>query len=74
MPAMVGRVTSRPNLQLEGAQHRVVEKGAALDHNVLAQIIGAGGPNDLVDGVFYHGDGQPRGDVLHRGARPSGPA
>ena len=55
------------NLQLEGAQHRVVEKGAALDHNVLAQIIGAGGPNDLVDGVLYHGDGQPRGDVLHRG-------
>ena len=54
-------------LLFEGPQHRVVEEGAALDHDVPAQVVGVGGPDDLVDGVFYDGDGQAGGDVLHTG-------
>jgi hypothetical protein len=54
-------------LLLEGPQYRVVEEGAALDHDVPAQVVGVGGPNDLVDGVLYDGDGQAGGDVLHAG-------
>ena len=55
-------------LLLEGPEHRVVVEGAALHHDVLAQIVGVGGPDDLVDRVLDDGDGQSRGDVLHAGA------
>ena len=54
-------------LLLEGPEHRVVMEGAALHHDVLAQIVGVGGPDDLVDRVLDDGDGQSRGDVLHAG-------
>ena len=56
-----------PQLLLEGPEHRVVEEGAPLDHDVLSQIVGGGGTDDLVDGVFHNGGGQPGGDVLHAG-------
>ena len=35
---------------------------------MLAQVVGAGGANDLVNGVLHHGDRETCGDVLHRGA------
>ena len=35
---MVGRITSVPDLLFKGAQHRVVQEGAALHDDVLAQI------------------------------------
>ena len=54
-------------LQLKGPEDRVVIKCAALDHHMLPQLAGAAGADDLVDGVFHHADGQPGGDVLHRG-------
>ena len=53
---------------LEGTEHGVVEEGAPLDHDVSAQVVGAGGADDLVDGVFDDGDGQAGRDILHRGA------
>ena len=55
-------------LQLKGSQDGVVVEGAPLDHDVLPQLVGGARPDDLVDGVFHHRDGQPRGDVLHGGA------
>ena len=55
-------------LLLKGPQHRVIVEGAALHHDVLAQVVGAGGADDLVDGVFHDGDGQAGADVLHTGA------
>ena len=58
----------RPQLQLKGPQHRVIEEGAALHHHMAAQLLGGVGPDDLVDGVFHHADGQAGGDILHRGA------
>ena len=54
-------------LLLKGPEDRVVEEGAALDHDVLAQVVGGGRPDDLVDGVFHDGDGQAGGDLLHAG-------
>ena len=56
-----------PDLPLEGAEDRIVEKGAPLDHDVLAQVVGVGRPDHLIDGVAHHRDGQACGDVLHRG-------
>src|SRR5699024_10359519 len=55
-------------LLLKGPEHRVVVEGAALYHDVLAQIVGVGRPDDLVHRVFHDGDGQAGGDVLHAGA------
>ena len=57
-----------PQFALEGAQDGVVVEGAALYHHVLPQFVGGTGADDLVDGVFDHADGEPGGDVLHRGA------
>ena len=34
---------------------------------MLAQIVGGGGPDDLVNGVFHDGGGQARGDIRHAG-------
>ena len=68
MPGNGGPGHLPAQLPLKGAEHRVVEEGAALDHDVLAQVVGGGGPDDLVDGVFHDGDGQAGGDVLHAGA------
>ena len=54
-------------LLLKSAQYGVVEEGAPLDHDVPAQVVGRGGPNDLVDGVFHDGDGETGRDILHAG-------
>ena len=55
------------HLLLKGPQHRLVVEGAALDHDVPPQLLGGGGPDDLVDGVLHHGDGEAGGDVLDGG-------
>ena len=55
-------------LQLKGPEYRVVVEGAALDHDMLPKIVGGGGTNDLVNGVFYDGDGKTGRDVLHAGS------
>ena len=55
------------DLLLKGPEHRVVEKCAALDHNVVAQAFGVHHPNHLVQGVFHHAGGKARGDVLQGG-------
>ena len=44
-------------------QHRVVIEGAALHHDLAAQLGGVGNLDDLEEGVFDHGIGQPRRDV-----------
>ena len=54
-------------LLFKGPEHRVVVEGAALDHDVLPQIVGGGGPDDLINGVFHDGGGQAGGDVGHAG-------
>ena len=43
-------------------------EGAALYHDVLAEVVGVGGADDLVHRVLDDGDGQTGGDVLHAGA------
>ena len=55
-------------LLLEGPEDGVVEEGAALKDDVLSQVVGAGSPDDLIDGVFHDRDAQPRADVLHAGS------
>ena len=55
-------------LLLEGTQHGIVEEGTTLDHDVLSQLVGVGGPDDLVDGVLHDGGGQAGGDICHGGA------
>ena len=37
---MSGRMTSTPHLLLKGPKDRVVVEGAALDHDVPAQLLG----------------------------------
>ena len=54
-------------LLLKGPEHRVIEEGASLDHNVLSQIVGGGGPDNLIYGVFHDGGGQTGGDIFHAG-------
>ena len=51
--------------QLEGAQHRVVEEGAALDDDALTQVRGLLELDDLVEGVAHDGVGQAGADVAH---------
>ena len=55
------------HLLLKGPEDGLIIKGAPLDHHVPPQLLGAGGPDDLVDGVFHHGDGEARRDILHAG-------
>ena len=56
------------HLLLKSPQHRLVVEGTALDHDVPAQLLGRGGPDDLVDGVAHHGHGEAGRDVLNGGA------
>ena len=51
--------------QLEGAQDRVVEEGAALDDDALTQVRGFLELDDLVEGVTHDGVGQAGADVAH---------
>ena len=55
------------DLPLEGAEHGVVQKRAALHHHVSAELLAAGTADDLVQRVFHHADGKPGGDILHGG-------
>ena len=53
--------------QLEGPQHRVIEEGAALDRDPLAELVGVLELDDLVQGVAHHRIGQARTDLPHGG-------
>ncbi len=55
------------HLFFKGAQHGVVQKGAALHHHLFAQLLGPAGPDDLVQCIFYHTDGEARRDILNGG-------
>ena len=59
----VGAHDLPPGQQLEGAQDGVVEEGAALDADALAQLGGVAQLDDLVQGVADHGVGQARADL-----------
>ena len=54
------------DFQLKAAQHGIVQEGAALHHDILAQIIGTGCTDYLIDGIFHNGNRQSRGNILHR--------
>ena len=51
---------------LKGAKHRLVVEGAALHHDVFAQVGGVCQLDDLVKGVLDDGVGKSCGNVLHR--------
>ena len=55
------------HLLLKGTQHRLVVEGAALHHDVPAQLLGGRGPDHLIDGVLHHRDGEAGGDILDGG-------
>ena len=55
-------------LAFKAAQHCIVKEGAALHHNVLAQLLGAVNTQHLVNGIFNHADGQTGADIIHPGA------
>ena len=47
----------------EGPKHRLIVEGAALDHNMAAQLLGGAQLDDLKQGVFDDGIGKPRGNI-----------
>ena len=53
--------------ELEGAQHGVVEEGAALDAHPLTELVRVLEPDDLVQGVAHHRVAQARTDLAHAG-------
>ena len=64
----VGADDLHPHLLFKDAQDGLVVEGAALDHDLAAQLLGAGSPDDLVQRVLDHADGQAGADVLDAGA------
>ena len=62
----VGAHRLRSGDALEGAQHRLIIEGAALHHNVAAQLTGVGQLDDLEQGVLDDGVGKSGGDIGHR--------
>ena len=54
-------------LLFKRAEHSIVQEGAALDHDVLAQVISGDGANDLVNGIFYDGNRETCRDILYTG-------
>src|SRR5699024_2081431 len=64
----VGADDLHPHLLLKGTEDCFVVEGTSLDHNVPAQLLGAGSPDDLVQGVFHHADGKAGGHVLNGSA------
>ena len=55
------------HLFLKGAEHSLIVEGAALYHDVAAQLLGAGRADDLVQRVLDDGDGQTGADIFNRG-------
>ena len=55
------------HLLLKGAEHSLIVEGAALYHDVAAQLLGAGRADDLVQRVLDDGDGQTGADIFNRG-------
>ena len=53
---------------LKGPQHRLIIEGAALHHDVAAQLMGVGQLDDLEQGVLDDGVGKSGGDIRHRRA------
>ena len=53
---------------LEGAQHRIVQEGAALHDDLRAHIVRVANLDDLEQGVLDNGNRQTRGDVAYGGA------
>ena len=51
----------------KGAQHGLVIEGAALHHDLAAQLFRAGGADHLVQCILDHADGQACGDILDAG-------
>ena len=52
------------HLLLEGAEDGFVVEGAALHDDLPAQLLGAGGADDLIQRILDDADGQARRDVL----------
>ena len=61
----VGADDLHPHLLFKGPENGFVIERAPLDHHMAAQFLRRGGPDHFIDGVFHHGDGQTRGDVLY---------
>ncbi len=53
-----------PHVLLEGAQHRVVQEGAALHHDVVAQLVQVGNADHLGEDVLDDASAQARHDVV----------
>ena len=49
--------------QLEGPQHRIIIEGTALDHDMLAQLLGVRDLDDLEQGILDDGVGEACGNV-----------
>ena len=47
------------------AQNGVVQKGAALHEDVVAEFVRRFGADNFINGVFDDGRGKPRGDIFH---------
>ena len=56
------------NFLFKGAQHSVIQKRAALYHDVLAQRIRRSTPDDLIQRIFYNADGKPGRNIFHGSA------
>ena len=57
-----------PGFFFECAKHRFVIEGAALSHDLLAEIFGTADLDNFVKGVLDDGIGQAGGDIFHGGA------
>ena len=64
----IGTHRLSPGDTLEGPQHGLVVEGAALHHDVMAQLPGVGQLDDLEQRVLDDGVGKAGGNVRHRSA------
>ena len=56
------------DLLFKGPEHRVIEERTALDHDMFSESVAVGGPDDLINGVFYDADGKARRDIFNGSA------
>ena len=63
----VGADDMDAHLLLKGAENGLVVEGAALHNDAAAQLLRAGGADDLVQRIFNDRDGQTGADVFNRG-------